>query len=80
MNSYNDEILVELRRMVKLLVLIATKDQKQKEQVRLLDNIGFQPKDIGELLGITGNAARVALHSLRKKKKPKKSEPEQPAD
>jgi len=80
MKSQNDEILVELRRMVKLLVLIVTKDQKQKEQVRLLDSISFQPKEIGELLGITGNAARVALHSVRKKGKPKKIEPEQSAD
>jgi DNA-directed RNA polymerase specialized sigma24 family protein len=75
--SDNNDALVELRRIVKLLVLIATKDQKQKEQVRLLDSIGFQPKEIAELLGITGNAARVALHSVRKKGKSKKNELEQ---
>jgi len=71
MSNSNDEILVELRRIEKLLVLIATKDQKQKEQVRMLDSMGFQPKEIGELLGITANAARVALHSVRKQKEPK---------
>jgi DNA-directed RNA polymerase specialized sigma24 family protein len=77
-SSHNDEILVELRRIEKLLLLIATKNQKQKEQVRLLDSMGFQPKEIGELLGITANAARVALHSVRKKGKPKKIGTEQP--
>jgi DNA-directed RNA polymerase specialized sigma24 family protein len=78
MNSHNDEILAELRRIEKLLVLIATKNQKQKEQVRLLDSMGFQPKEIGELLGITANAARVALHSVRKKGKLTKAQIEQP--
>ncbi len=77
MNSHNDEILAELRRIEKLLVLIATKNEKQKEQVRLLDSLGFQPKEIGELLGITANAARVALHSVRKKGNPQKAQTEQ---
>lgn len=80
MSNHNDEILAEVRRIKKLLVLIAIKDQKQKDQVRLLDNVGFQPKEIGELLGITANAARVTLHSVRKKGKPRKIETEQPAN
>ncbi len=71
MSNGNDEILAELRRIEKLLVLMATKDQKQKDQVRILDSMGFQPKEIGVLLGITGNAARVVLHSVRKRKKAK---------
>jgi DNA-directed RNA polymerase specialized sigma24 family protein len=40
--------------------------------------MGFQPKEIGELLGITANAARVALHSVRKKGKLTKAQIEQP--
>ena len=80
MSNHNDEILTELRRIEKLLVLIATKDEKQKEQVRVLDSMGFQPKEIGELLGITANAARVALHSVRKKGKSKKVETGQPTN
>jgi hypothetical protein len=73
MSNHNDEILLELRRIEKLLVLIATKDQTQREQVRLLSSMGFQPKEIGELLGITANAARVVLHTVRKKGKIKKT-------
>jgi DNA-directed RNA polymerase specialized sigma24 family protein len=80
MSNHNDEILVELRRIEKLLVLIATKDQTQREQVRVLNTMGFQPKEIAELLGITANAARVALHSVRKKGKPRDIVSEPPAN
>ncbi len=46
-NSEND-VLKEIQRMTKLLVLIATKGQSQKEQIGVLSSIGFQPK--GELI------------------------------
>lgn len=76
----HDELLKELKRITKLLVLIATKDQKQKEQIRILDSLNFQPKEIAELLGTTPNNVRVALHSLRKKGKSKKDQTEQPSN
>lgn len=74
----HDELLKELRRMTKLLVLIATKDQKQKDQIRILDSLNFQPKEIADWLGTTANNVRVALHSLRKKGKSQKGQTEQP--
>ncbi len=75
----DDDVLRELRRITKVLTLIATKDQKQKEQIKLLDRVGFQPKEIAELLGTTGNTVNVALHSIRRKGKPKKAKTEQPS-
>jgi DNA-directed RNA polymerase specialized sigma24 family protein len=79
-NPKNEDLLKELRRITKLLVLIATKDQKQKDQIRLLDSMKFQPKEIAELLGTTSNTVNVALHSMRKKGKLEKAKKEQPSN
>jgi DNA-binding NarL/FixJ family response regulator len=65
----NNEILEELRHITKILALIATKDQPQKDQIQTLANIGFQPKDIAEMLGTTANTVRVTLTAIRKKSK-----------
>jgi len=72
-NPSYDDLLKELRRITKLLTLIATKDQKQKDQIRILDSLKFQPKEIAELLGTTANVVRVSLHSIRKQGEPKKA-------
>ncbi len=69
----HDELLKELRRITKLLTLIATKDQKQRDQIRILDSLNFQPREIAELLGTSANAVRVSLHSIRKQGGPKKA-------
>lgn len=63
------EILAQLNRITKLLVIIATKDQKQREQIEILSRTGFQPKDIADLLGTTPNNVSVTLSDIRKKKK-----------
>jgi DNA-binding NarL/FixJ family response regulator len=63
------EILVQLRRITKLLVIIATKDKKQKDQIAILSRTGFQPKDIADLLGTTPNNVSVTLSDIRKKKR-----------
>ncbi|MDD1779156.1 MAG: hypothetical protein LUQ65_13395 [Candidatus Helarchaeota archaeon] len=75
-NLPHDDLLKELRRITKLLTLIATKDQKQKDQIRILDSLRFQPKEIAELLGTTANAVRVSLHSIRKKGEPQRAKTE----
>ncbi len=67
-NPQHDDLLKELKRITKLLTMIATKDLKQKDQIRILDSLKFQPKEIAELLGTSANAVRVALHSIRKQR------------
>ncbi len=64
-----EQIIEELKTIKKLLALIATGDQPQKESISALSRLGFQPKEIAELLGCTPNAVRVALHTIRSKKK-----------
>lgn len=68
--SENEPILAELRSIKRLLIaFVAIKDLKREEKIRVLDNMGYQPKEIGEILGTTANTIRVTLHSIRKKEK-----------
>ena len=65
-----EEILQELQRISKLLVSIATKDQtQQKDQIDTLSRVGFEPKEIADLLDTTPNTVSVALSQLKKKGK-----------
>ena len=65
--SKENEILQELRRISKLLALTVTGDMKQKEKIELLSSIGFQPKEIADLIGTTPGTVSVALVDIRKK-------------
>ena len=67
----DDEILLELRRMIRLLALLATKGMNQKEQIWELSCAGFQPKEISELIGTTANTVSVTLSGIRKEMKKK---------
>lgn len=64
-----DEILHELQRISKLLVLIAMRDQSQKDQITVLSRIGFEPREIADLLGTTANTVNVTLARIRKEAK-----------
>lgn len=66
-----DEILTELQRITKLLVMVATKDQVQTEKIRILSTVGFAPKEIASLVDTTSNTVRVALSNMRAKAKKK---------
>lgn len=66
-----EEILQELRRISKLLSLTVTRDLMQKEKIELLANVGFQPKEIADLIGTTPHTVSVTLFDIRKKAKKK---------
>ncbi len=63
------EISEKLDVLTRLTALLLTEEKKQADQFLLLNRAGFKPKDIAELLGTTPNTVRVALSTLRKKKK-----------
>ena len=67
MSEPKDEILAELRRITRLLVLVAIEGKAQKDQVFCLSRVGFQPREIAELLGTTANTVRVTLSTARKR-------------
>jgi DNA-directed RNA polymerase specialized sigma24 family protein len=73
MANDNQEILTELKRMNKLLALLATQGKSQNDKIVLLAQLGFGPKEISELLGTTSNVVSVTLHKLRKKPAKKES-------
>jgi DNA-binding CsgD family transcriptional regulator len=54
---------------IRLLAINATLGKKQNEQIEFLNNAGFKPKEIADILGTTGNTVRVALAGIRKKSK-----------
>lgn len=61
------ELLPELRRITKLVALIATKDQNQTERIQILSSAGFPPADIADIVGTTPNTVNVTLARLRKR-------------
>lgn len=68
-NSNNEEIILELKKVNKLLALIATQGRTQTDKIILLSQIGLTPKEIADILGITSNFVSVTLHHSRKSKK-----------
>jgi DNA-directed RNA polymerase specialized sigma24 family protein len=62
------ELVQEIRKMNKLLVLMATKDLPQTEKIAFLAKAGFGQKEIAELIGTTSNTVGVALNRIKKRK------------
>ena len=56
----------ELRTANRLLAILATRGMPQRQAIVLLAALGLQPKQIAQIIDITPNAVRVALHKVRK--------------
>jgi predicted transcriptional regulator len=65
----NEEMLKEIQQIKKLLVFLCIKDLDQKKQIQTLNSIGFQPKEIAELIGTTANTVSVYLNKIKKEGK-----------
>lgn len=63
----DNEVLEELKSIKKLLAVQAIGNKEFKEQVILLNSMGFRSKEIGEMTGKTANAVSIALHRGKKK-------------
>ena len=68
----NLELLEEIKRTNKLLVVIATKDLSQTDKIMLLNKAGFGQKEIADLVGTTSNTVGVTLNRLKKANKKNK--------
>lgn len=66
------ESLQALKEMVMLLTILVRRESMQSSLIRDLNEVGFKPKRIAELLGTTPNTVSVALHQIKKNKKSKK--------
>ena len=69
--SDEELVLEKLDRLLRVLIIGVTKGMKQNEQITLLDRVGFQPREIADVLGTTRNTVSVALTNLRKTKEKK---------
>ena len=67
------EIIDRLDKLIRLVAVGILAGKSQNEQIDLLSKSGFQPREIADLLGTTANTVRVALSTLRKKTRKKKS-------
>jgi copper homeostasis protein CutC len=60
--------------------------KKQKDQISILDEAGFKPKQIAEIIGTTSNTVSVSLSAIRKERSVKEAkekaeeEPEKQAE
>jgi DNA-directed RNA polymerase specialized sigma24 family protein len=54
---------------VRLLAILAKRGVSQATIITELNNAGFQPKRIADLLGTTPNTVSVTLHAARKRKR-----------
>jgi DNA-directed RNA polymerase specialized sigma24 family protein len=62
-------IIQRLDALVKLTAMSTLDGKPFRERVLVLSNVGFQPKEIADILGKTPNHIRVTLHHLRKEGK-----------
>lgn len=71
----NQDVSVQLDKLIRLMAVLVTKDKVQKEQIAMLAKAGLQPKDIADLIGTTPHTVSVTLSEMKKEssKKPKKS-------
>lgn len=63
-----EEISLKLDRILYAMALEAMKNKQQKDQIALLSEFGYQPKDIARLLNTTSNTVSVTLSQIRKKR------------
>ncbi len=68
-DSLQKNILHELRMIKRLLAHSLVSGAKQIAQISKLRSVGFQQKEIAEMLGITSNTVNTTLNRLKKTKR-----------
>lgn len=64
-----DELINEIKKTNKLLVLSILQGKTQNECILLLNRVGFGQKEISELVGTTPNTVNSTLNKAKKKAK-----------
>ena len=68
------ELTKRLDKIIKLLAIQYTSGKTGKAAIIALSNVGFQPKEVAELVGTTAHTVSVTLNLLKKKRKGKLNE------
>jgi DNA-directed RNA polymerase specialized sigma24 family protein len=61
-----------LDRIAKLLALLATKGETQREQIVTLSRVGFSNAELAQILGTTSEVVASTLYQSRNAPKPRK--------
>ena len=74
-----NELSNKMDTIIKLLAANLVEGKAFKDQVMLLSAFGFQPKQIGDMIGKSANNVRVTLHGIRKERGQQDAEESQEA-
>ena len=79
MNDSTEAVLIrKLDILISLTAIAVLEEKPKKEQIALLDRVGFAPRDIAAIIRTTPNTVSVVLSQLRKAnrkaKRPRKKE------
>ncbi len=72
-DAIQKNILHELKIIKRVLVYNLVAGARQSEQIDKLNSVGFQQKEIADILGTTRNTVNVALNRLKKSRQKKVS-------
>jgi hypothetical protein len=62
------EIVERLDKLIRIVALTGLKDLTSTQKIALLNQVGFGPKEIAEILGTNQNVVNVRLSEMRKAK------------
>jgi len=65
----DEEILANLKILIKLTAINTTKDLSFREKVEVLSSVGISPKEVASILNKTPNHISVTLAELKRSKK-----------
>jgi len=65
----NEQVAAKLDQLVRLTAILATKGLPQRAAITVLNDAGFPPREIAQMLGTSSNTVRVALVRIRRGRK-----------
>lgn len=76
MSSKEEQLLSEVAKKLDVLIRLSALNlvremKSQKDQIGVLSDAAFQPKQIADILGTTSNTVSVTLHGIKKEREAK---------
>jgi DNA-directed RNA polymerase specialized sigma24 family protein len=62
-----DQLMQKLDALIRIVALSSMRDLTSIEKIALLNQAGFGPKEIAEIIGTTQNVVNVRLSEMRKR-------------
>ena len=75
----NEQIGMKLDSIIKLLAAIYTKGSNKADAITKLGDLSLSPKEIADIVGVSGHHASQVLYAAKKRKKGNKSGPREAA-